>query len=267
MKDLIRIERRVVGIEEVTTVNARELWQFVESKQQFSDWIKGRIETYGFAQGIDFTVIHKFMKDETAFGGQRKVTEYHLSVDMGKELAMVENNEKGREVRRYFIECEKQAKAGSYSAPLCAGAMEAQIASTVMGAVIAQLNLEGSAKLGLVTQLAKVYAPSLLPAMPVYAIDAPPTATLGSSAVTKSATELLKESGCTLSARAFNVLAEEKGLLSKQQRRSKKGAKEFWTVTEEGMKFGKNVTSPNNPLETQPHWYVETFADMLTEIS
>lgn len=79
------------------------MWQFVESKQQFADWIKGRIEKYGFVEGEDFTV-DKFII------GRATVIDYHLSIEMGKEVAMVENNEKGRQVRRYFIECEKRAK-------------------------------------------------------------------------------------------------------------------------------------------------------------
>jgi len=47
------------------------------------------------------------MKDETAFGGKRKIIDYHLTLDMSKELSMVENNPKGKEACRYFIECEK----------------------------------------------------------------------------------------------------------------------------------------------------------------
>jgi anti-repressor protein len=92
-------------------VDARLLHTFIESKQQFSDWIKKRIKTYEFIQGVDFIVINNFMKDETAFGGKRKVIDYHLTLDMSKELSMLENNQKGKEARRYFIECEKRLLA------------------------------------------------------------------------------------------------------------------------------------------------------------
>lgn len=88
-------------------VNARELHTFLESKQQFADWIKNRIYKYDFIEGIDFVVFHKDMKNSK---GGRTSIEYAITVTMAKELAMVENNQKGKEVRKYFIECERQAK-------------------------------------------------------------------------------------------------------------------------------------------------------------
>lgn len=100
---LIKIAPRQIAEQSVQTVNARELWAFVQSKQQFADWIKARIDKFGFVEEQDFTV-HKFMN------GRASVTDYHLTIDMAKELAMVENNDKGREVRRYFIECERRAQ-------------------------------------------------------------------------------------------------------------------------------------------------------------
>lgn len=93
-------------------VNGRELHKFLESKQYFADWIKDRISDYQFMQDIDFRVIHSFMKDDTAFGGKRKIIDYHLTLDMAKELSMVERNPKGKEARRYFIECEKRLLNG-----------------------------------------------------------------------------------------------------------------------------------------------------------
>ncbi len=87
-------------------VSARELHQFLGSKQQFADWIKSRIEKYGFVENQDYEVFHNLMNNPD---GGRPTTEYALSVDMAKELSMVENNEKGKVARRYFIECEKIA--------------------------------------------------------------------------------------------------------------------------------------------------------------
>ena len=89
-------------------VNARELHQFLESKQDFSNWIKNRIEKYDFVENQDYCSFNKIIEREI---GATSRIEYALSVDMAKELSMVENNEKGRLARKYFIECEKIALA------------------------------------------------------------------------------------------------------------------------------------------------------------
>lgn len=91
-----------------TVVNARELHTFLDNQRQFTDWIKQRIEQYGFLAGQDFESFSQ--KSEKPKGGRSSI-EYHLTLDMAKELSMVENNEKGREARRYFIAMEKKAIA------------------------------------------------------------------------------------------------------------------------------------------------------------
>jgi phage anti-repressor protein len=90
-------------------VNAREMHKFLESETRFNDWIARRIRQYSFIEGEDFYSILSKTPD-----GGRPAQEYLLTIDMAKELAMVENNEKGRQVRRYFIECERRLKAGSW---------------------------------------------------------------------------------------------------------------------------------------------------------
>ena len=52
---LIKIEPRQIAGTTTQTCNARDLWEFVESKQEFANWIKGRIEKYGFIEGEDYT--------------------------------------------------------------------------------------------------------------------------------------------------------------------------------------------------------------------
>lgn len=95
-------------------VDARMLHAFLESKQQFQDWIKNRINKYGFVENQDFVSFHKIMKRET---GATRVTEYAISVEMAKELSMVENNEKGRIARQYFIRCEEIATSSNVALP------------------------------------------------------------------------------------------------------------------------------------------------------
>lgn len=88
-------------------VSARELHTFLESKQQFADWIKNRIEEYGFIENEDFTIASQNYEANKRGGHNKK--EYALTLDMAKELAMVEKNEKGKQARKYFIAVEKMA--------------------------------------------------------------------------------------------------------------------------------------------------------------
>ncbi len=88
----------------VPTVNARELHAFLENGDAFANWVKDRIRQYDFVDGRDFTTFLENGKKG------RPSTEYALTLDMAKELAMVERNEKGKQARLYFIECERRLK-------------------------------------------------------------------------------------------------------------------------------------------------------------
>lgn len=105
MNEIIKIESREISGVAVQTVSARVLWGFVESKAQFSDWIKSRIEKYGFVEGEDY-LVQKIVNNQS---GGRPTLDYYLTISTAKEVAMVENNDKGRQVRRYFLECERRA--------------------------------------------------------------------------------------------------------------------------------------------------------------
>ncbi|EKG0375988.1 antA/AntB antirepressor family protein [Campylobacter coli] len=88
---------------EINSANAREIFQFLNSEQEYSNWIKNRISHYNFIENQDYIIEIVYTK-----GRPRK--EYYVTLDMAKELCMVENNEKGRQARRYFIDCEKRLK-------------------------------------------------------------------------------------------------------------------------------------------------------------
>lgn len=101
MDELIRIETR----EGQETVNARELHEFLESKQDFSTWIKARID--GFEENSDY-LLHKFM-EQLPSGAKHKI-DYYLTIETAKHVAMMERNEQGKRIRQYFITVEKRAK-------------------------------------------------------------------------------------------------------------------------------------------------------------
>lgn len=104
MANLINISNNKISDFEVKTVSARELHDFLEVKSRFNDWINNRIRDFGFVENQDFVTVTKNLVS----GGIQK--EIYLSIDMAKELSMVERNEKGRQARQYFIEMEKVAK-------------------------------------------------------------------------------------------------------------------------------------------------------------
>ena len=91
-------------------INARDLHNQLGVGRDFSTWIKGRIKKYNFKEEVDFTIqnlIHQNGGIKNNHGGDRKSIDYILTLDMAKELSMVENNENGMIARKYFISCEK----------------------------------------------------------------------------------------------------------------------------------------------------------------
>ena len=111
MTQLIPLHSQTIDGNAVETVNARELHEFLESKRQFTDWIKKRIADYDFVENQDFVTFSKNLEKG------RPSQEYYITLDMAKELAMVENNDKGSQARKYFIECEKRLKEQTVSQP------------------------------------------------------------------------------------------------------------------------------------------------------
>ncbi|URL05945.1 antA/AntB antirepressor family protein [Avibacterium sp. 21-595] len=110
--NLVAVFNGQIANQSVQLCNARDLHQFLTVKTQFGNWIKDRISDYGFIQDEDYIVT-----TERTAGRPRK--EYYITLDMGKELGMVERNEKGRQIRRYFIECERRNKSAVMpSAPI-----------------------------------------------------------------------------------------------------------------------------------------------------
>jgi len=90
----------------VQFVDARILHEFLEIARDFSTWFKKRIQDYGFIKNQDY--LEFYPKICSSIHGGRPSKNYHLTLDMAKELSMVERNDKGKAARRYFIDCEMQ---------------------------------------------------------------------------------------------------------------------------------------------------------------
>lgn len=104
-----------INNQSVQLINARELYSVLQVKRDFSNWIKDRINDFGFIENEDFIRSPNLASGKNQglsvfFGGNNKI-DYHITLDMAKELCMLERSELGRKARRHFIEKEKQALA------------------------------------------------------------------------------------------------------------------------------------------------------------
>ena len=97
MNELIKINYST----EQPTISAKELHAFLQVGTRFNDWFSRRIKEYGFSDGINF-----YSSLSKSIGG-RPANDYDLTIDMAKELCMVEKNDRGKQARQYFIAVEK----------------------------------------------------------------------------------------------------------------------------------------------------------------
>jgi anti-repressor protein len=97
-----------VGDATVDTVDARQLHAFLEVAKDFSDWMRAQVERARLQRGRDFIEVSP-QPGENPRGGRPR-TDYALTIDAAKHIAMLAGTERGFEVREYFLECERQAK-------------------------------------------------------------------------------------------------------------------------------------------------------------
>ena len=109
MANLKVIENELVPVYEtdrgVKVVNGRDLHRALESKQDFSTWVKKRLSECDAMENEDFDRLHKKMEANNA-----TMIDYIIKLDTAKEMAMLERNEKGKQVRKYFIQVEEKYK-------------------------------------------------------------------------------------------------------------------------------------------------------------
>jgi len=118
------------------------------------------------------------------------------------------------------------------------------------------LRLSDSAKLRNAEAIANAYGLPLQ--LPVYTDEQ----------LTRALGDLLKEHNIEITATKANIILEMYGMLEKKQRRSTGGkTKEFWSITESGLQYGKNETFPSSPSQTQPRWYADKFQGLLNAVN
>jgi phage anti-repressor protein len=94
-----------IGIDD-GMVDGRRLHAFLQIETRYNDWFE-RMKEYGFVEGVDF---YSKMSKTSPNGGRPSIN-HDLTIDMAKEISMIQRNERGKQARQYFIECEKRLKA------------------------------------------------------------------------------------------------------------------------------------------------------------
>jgi anti-repressor protein len=104
MNELIKTFKQKDGS---VAVDGRDLHNFLEVKERYNDWFKD-MQKYGFTENVDFI---SFTGKRVKPQGGRPQINHALSLDMARELSMIQRTDRGKQARQYFIAMEKRAKA------------------------------------------------------------------------------------------------------------------------------------------------------------
>ncbi|WJN66869.1 hypothetical protein CFHODIGL_00054 [Edwardsiella phage EPP-1] len=107
--DIVPVVSGRIGERETSVVSGTSLHKALGVATRMTDWIKRRIGEYGFKEGLDYIIVENLRSPNLSSAKSRQQIshEYLTTLDMAKELAMVERSEQGRAIRRYFIQCEE----------------------------------------------------------------------------------------------------------------------------------------------------------------
>ena len=98
-------------------VSGRELHEFLEIRTKYKDWFPRMVE-YGFEEEIDFIRVAQKRATNNLKNPVTTVIDHAISIDMAKEISMIQRTEKGKIARQYFINCEKKLKEVKKLSPM-----------------------------------------------------------------------------------------------------------------------------------------------------
>ena len=98
-------------------VSGRELHEFLEIRTKYKDWFRRMVE-YGFEEEIDFIRVAQKRATNNLKNPVTTVIDHAISIDMAKEISMIQRTEKGKIARQYFINCEKKLKEVKKLSPM-----------------------------------------------------------------------------------------------------------------------------------------------------
>ena len=86
------------------TFGGRELHEFLQVTERYNSWFE-RMKQYGFAENVDFTSVKSFTVVNN--GAKREIDDHEMTIDMAKEISMIQRNERGKQARQYFLHLER----------------------------------------------------------------------------------------------------------------------------------------------------------------
>lgn len=229
-------------------VYGTELYSILGSRQEHSNWIKSRFKDCDAVEDVDFTIILS-----KSIGGRPK-TEYIIRLDTAKEMSMLEKNDIGKSVRRYFIQVDNKHRAMKREQ----GGIPFKEQIEAVSVVADILKVNDASKVLMIESHFKSYN---LPT------DFLPAYVSKGNREYKSATDLLKENGICMSAVKFNQQLQARGYLEERERKSSNGSrKKFKALTDKGLKYGENLINPKSQKEVQPCYYTDTFMELVQSV-
>ena len=108
---------KIVEREGRQLVSGRELHEFLEIKTKYKDWFPRMVE-YGFEEDIDFIKVAQKRATNNLKNPVTTVIDHGISIEMAKEISMIQRTEKGKAARQYFINCEKKLKEVKKLSPM-----------------------------------------------------------------------------------------------------------------------------------------------------
>lgn len=124
-----------VGADGIQTVSARELHEKLESNERFSKWWE-RFASYGFEENSDFSVCTKKYA-ANQHGGEKEFSDYAITIEMAKQICMLQRSERGRLYREYFLRLEK-----AWNTPEAVMARALQVANKTLEEAKKQIDIQ-----------------------------------------------------------------------------------------------------------------------------
>lgn len=239
------------------TMTSQEIADLVGSRH---DNVKRTIDTLAASGVITFP-----QTEEKPTGG-RPVTLYVFTGERGKRDSIIVVAQLCPEFTARLVDRWQELELRLQVAAAAGLSDQVNASLLLVESMRRTLNLSNSSAIGAYRKIEQHYG--LPPMTPTYAIDAPSDAVDGSSRTTAALRTLLQRRGFPVKVQDAYRRLEAAGIVVRMSRPSTKGPnKEFWSVTTKGLLFGKNMTSPGNPRETQPHFFESRADELLAMIA